>query len=355
MKYTLGIDLHKKTSAWVVIDDERNEILKSSVACHPVDISMAIGKMPVSPKEVQVAIEPVAGWRWVTTQFKEAGMEVHTAHPRKIRLIAASNQKNDKNDALMLAELLRSGYFPESRRVSDEVFEMRTMLRDRAYVVSLRTGVKNRIHGIATTQGLHLVDGGNPLHKKGKSSIMKGNNEALKELHLLIEDFDTRIVPFDCYVTNSVKNSKQAKLLMTMPLVGPITALTVASEVGDFLQFLSPEKLTSFAGLVPKERSSGGQTRFGSITNAGSRYLRTAMVEAAMRINETNAPELLAFVERLKPSCGAKRARVALARKMLAIMWTMIKKETAYDPKLVRFASVICNTRMSDLDISSDA
>lgn len=79
------------------------------------------------------------------------------------------------------------------------------------------------------------------------------------------------------------------------------------------------------------------------------------MVEAAMRINETNAPELLAFVERLKPSCGAKRARVALARKMLAIMWTMIKKETAYDPKLVRFASVIRNTRMSDLDISSDA
>jgi transposase len=168
MKYTLGIDLHKKTSAWVVIDDKRNEMWKSTVACHPEDISIAIGKIPVSPKEVQVAIEPVTGWRWVTKQLGEAGMEVHIAHPRKIRLIAESNQKNDKNDALMLAELLRSGYFPESRRVSDEVFEMRTMLRDRAYVVSLRTGVKNRIHGIATTHGLHLIPGGNPLHKKRK-------------------------------------------------------------------------------------------------------------------------------------------------------------------------------------------
>ena len=355
MKYTLGIDLHKKTSAWVVIDDNRNEIWKGTVACHPLDISIAIGKIPVSPKEVQVAIEPVSGWRWVTTELEEVGMEVHIAHPRKIRLIAESNQKTDKNDALMLAELLRSGYFPESRRVSDEVFEMRTMLRDRAYVVGLRTGVKNRIHGIATTQGLHLIEGGNPLHKKGKSSIMKGSNEALKELHLLIEDFDTRIVPLDRYVLNSVKNSKQAKLLMSMPGVGAITSLTVLSEVGDFSQFSSAEKLTSFAGLVPKERSSGGKTRFGSITNAGSRYLRTAMVESAMRINETNAPELLAFVERLKPSCGAKRARVALARKMLAIMWTMIKKDMAYEANLVRFVPIIRNTCMSDLDISSEA
>jgi transposase len=184
---------------------------------------------------------------------------------------------------------------------------------------------------------------------------MKGNNEALKEFHLLIENFDERIIPLDRYVTDCVKNSEQAKILMSMPGIGSITALTVLSEVGDFSQFASAEKLTSFAGLVPRERSSAGKTRFGSITNAGSRYLRTTMVEAAMRIHETNAPELLAFVERLKPSCGAKRARVALARKMLSIMWTMIKKEMAYDSKLVRFVPVIRNARMSDLDNSSEA
>jgi transposase len=122
-------------------------------------------------------------------------------------------------------------------------------------------------------------------------------------------------------------------LMRSFPAVGAITALTVLAEVGDFARFPSPEKLAKFAGLIPRQRSSGGTVHYGSITNVGSPYLRTALVETAMRMRATSAPELMTFYENIRPTSGAKRARVALARKLLVIMWAMATKQHAYVPQ----------------------
>jgi len=137
---------------------------------------------------------------------------------------------------------------------------------------------------------------------------------------------------------------------MTIPGVGVITALTVLGEVGDFNDFTHPKKLAAFAGLVPKQRSSGATIRFGSITHQGSPLLRTALVECAMRIHSKGSPELFTFVERLKQNgTGAKKARVALARKLLCIMWSMVINNQSYDRTKVLPPSV-CNATMSKLD-----
>jgi len=350
--YTLGIDLHKKSSVWVLIDEQATELWKENVVCHPINISTAIKKLPVESSMVEVAIEPVCGWRWVSHQLEEAGMKIHIAHPRKVQLIAQSMKKNDVEDARTLANLLRSGYFPEAHRASEGTYHLRLILRERTYLVRLCTSAKNQLHGIATTQGLHLIKGGNPLHQKGKEDIMKGGNFVLKELHNLVEDIQKRIVPFDEALRREMKDHPIAKTLMTMPGVGMITALTVIAEVDDFKRFKSAKHLTSFAGLVPRQRSSGETVRHGAITHQGSEPLRTALVETAMRIRETNAPELFAFLKRLSPVCGAKRARVALARKMLAILWKMASTGTPYDPKIL---SSSCTANVSNLDTISGA
>jgi transposase len=334
----LGIDLHKKTSVWVMMDEKRNVVFHTSVASHPFDISAGIAKIPAPLVDVKVAIEPVCGWRWVTNQLEESGLEVHIAHPMKVRLIAESKQKTDFNDARTLADLLRAGMLPESHRVADEIYELRVVLRERHFLVTERTAVKNRLHGIATTQGLHLVTGGNPLQKRGKKWIEEGSNETMKELLEVIAELDTHIDFLSKKINGLTKEIPEAKLLMTMPGVGPITALTVVAEVGDFSRFSNPKKLASFAGIVPRQRSSGEKVRLGSITHLGSKYLRTTMVEAAMRIRADYAPELFRFVSDLTPSCGAKKARVALARKMLAIMWTMVQNKTPYDSAVIKQA-----------------
>lgn len=349
--YTLGIDLHKKSSMWVLIDEQRSELWKETVPCHPEYISIALKKIPVSLQEIQVAIEPVAGWRWVSKQLEESGMKVHIAHPRKIHLIAKSTKKNDEEDSRTLANLLQSGYFPEAHKSSEEIYQLRLLLRERNFIVRQRTSVKNQIHGIATTQGLHLIHGGNPLFKRGKESIMTGNNFVLKELHHLEEDLEKRIIPFDKKLQEEVTKHPIASVLQTIPGVGIVTVLTIIAEVDDFSRFKSGKHLTSFAGLVPRQRSSGEIVRYGAITHAGSSSLRTALVETAMRIRESNAPELFSFVKRLSPICGAKKARVALARKLLVIMWKMVTTNAPYNPKLL-FSS--CPAKVSDLDTASD-
>ena len=122
------------------------------------------------------------------------------------------------------------------------------------------------------------------------------------------------------------------------------------AEVDDFSRFSNGKKLASFAGLIPRQRSSGEVIRYGAITHAGSAPLRTALVETAMRIRESNAPELFAFVKRLTPLCGAKKARVALARKLLVIMWKMVTTNTLYNPKILSSSRT---TNVSDLDTAS--
>ena len=176
---------------------------------------------------------------------------------------------------------------------------------------------------------------------------MKSDNFVLKQLHYLIEDLDRRVMPFDEQLLLESKKHPLTQLLMTFPGVGIVTALTIIAEVDDFSRFSSGKKLASFAGLVPRQRSSGEMIRYGSITHAGSAPLRTALVETAMRIRVGNAPELYSFVSRLTPVCGAKKARVALARKLLVIMWKMVITNTPYQSKIV---PSLCTTNLSDLD-----
>ena len=348
--YTLGIDLHKKSSVWILIDAERTELWKEDVLCSPTYISTIIKSLPVSPREIQVAIEPIGGWRWVSDLLEASGMNVHIAHPRKMQLIAQSTKKTDTEDARVLANLLLAGYFPEAHKSSEDIYKLRLLLRERTFIIQRRTSVKNQLHGIATTQGLHLIQSGNPLFKKGKADIMAENNFVLQQLHYLIEDLDRRVVPFDEQLLLECMKYPVAQLLMTFPGIGIITALTIISEVDDFSRFSSGKKLASFAGLVPRQRSSGESIRYGSITHAGSASLRTSLVETAMRIRESNAPELYAFVTRLTPVCGAKKARVALARKILVIIWKMVITNTPYQPN---HAPSVCTANLSDLDTSS--
>jgi transposase len=282
--------------------------------------------------------------------LEEAGMHVHIAHPRKIQLIAKSTKKTDTEDARTLANLLCAGYFPEAHKSSEAIYQLRLLLRERTFIIRQRTSIKNQIHGIATTQGLHEIKSGNPLFKQGKKDIMEGNNFVLQQLHRVIEDMDARIVPFDEQLLKLLPQHPIAQLLMTFPGVGIITALTIVAEVDGFERFSSGKKLASFAGLVPRQRSSGESIKYGSITHAGSAPLRTVLVETAMRIRATNAPELFAFVHRVTGASKAKKARVALARKILCIMWKMVTTNTPYKASI---APSSCTTNMSDLDTAS--
>lgn len=100
MKTYLGIDLHKRSSTWVLIDENKKVIDERTVPCTPRDVRQALHHLPLpSNSQTLVAVEPVCGWRWFTHELEEYGMDVHLANPLKVRLIADSKLKTYKIDA----------------------------------------------------------------------------------------------------------------------------------------------------------------------------------------------------------------------------------------------------------------
>ena len=332
----LGIDLHKKNLVWSLLDEHGTELQCETVRSHPEHISTALLQLSVRTEYITAVIEPTCGWRWVSKLLEEHGCAVKYAHPLKVRMIADSTEKTDRRDAFTLANLLRTGYLPEAYRAPDDIYELRTLVRERTSIVRARADAYNRLHGIATTQGIHAIPKHNPRSQSGMTYIQNSDNVVLKEILTLTEVLTERIAVYDQLLKEASDKHSDIKRLMSMPGIGIITATTVVAEVGDFSRFATAKQLAKYAGLVPKQRSSGERIRHGGITRAGSSILRSTMVEAAMRIHAKGAPELYGFVARLNKTTGKKPSRVALARKLLTLMWHLVMKDTTYDSTLVR-------------------
>lgn len=329
MTYYLGVDLHKKTQTWVLLDEKDDEpVFNREYLVSPSEVARAckdVGKFG----NIVAAIEPVCGWQWQVVQMRETGMIVHVSNPRKTVLIAKSLQKTDKNDALTLALLVRTGLLHKSIEVSPETKKLRALVRERSFLVQLRAGMQCRLEGVVTREGRHLLEGATS-SKKGASLILASTNHEWKRAVHMKDDITKYIDQIELELKQETQTPLM-KLLSTIPGVGVITALTWIAEIGDFSLFKTPAKLCAFAGLVPTERSSGGIQRLGHITKAGSTHLRYMTVEAAMHIRKESKTETLyAFYEKIKSKKGAMCARVALGRKMLSIAWHMVKKNQPY-------------------------
>jgi transposase len=326
-KIYIGIDLHKRLQTWVVLGEADNtKLLTRTYPVIPEAISRACSDVKKLGSEYIALVEPVCGWIWVVKQLRELGIEVQISNPRKIRMIAESLKKTDENDAFTLARLLKTGEVALSYECTPETRKHRSLVRERCFLVNTRASFKTRLESIVTRDGNHTF-----LNRaKNRTQIIVANNEV--KIHTdAIKAIDVIIKQVESEITKSVKASKDMKRLMTIPTVGHITASIVCAEVGDFRNFKSANHLASFAGLVPRERSSGGKQKLGSITHAGSTYLRYALIETALRIREV--PETISlfnFYKKIKTKSGAMKGRVALARKLLTIMWYMIHKQQDY-------------------------
>lgn len=329
----IGIDLHKRTQTWVALaENGKDTLFKREFPVTPAGVEAGIKLSKSCGEKIVVAIEPTCDWLWVVPLLRECGIDVHISNPRKVKAIADSLQKTDENDATTLAQLVRTGIMHESREVTPEMQTLRALVRERVFLVRLRARVKCRLEGIVTRNGRHRI-AGSLSSKKGKAALIESGEAEWKRSLDVIADMSTYIAQLDKEIARYAKE-KIPKLLMTIPGVGAITAVSMWAEVGDYALFSSPEKLCAFAGLVPTERSSGGVQRLGHITRAGSPILRYVLVEAAMRVRDAEATSVLyQFYKNIKTTRGAMRARVALGRKILTVSWYMVKKNEPYQQR----------------------
>lgn len=341
----IGIDLHKHTQTWVALSDNGKDILFTKVLpATPTGVAQGIiDAKRCASGPIVVAIEPTCGYLWVLPLLRESGMEVHISNPRKVKAIADSLQKTDKNDATTLAKLVRTGLMYESSKITPAMQALRSLVRERVFLVRLRARMKCRLESVVTRTGRHLI-AGTLSSKRGKVALLLSGEAEWRRSLSVIANLSVYITQLDKEIAEYAKQPLP-KLLMTLPGVGVITAVSMWAEIGDYAHFSSPEKLCAFAGLVPTERSSGGVQKLGHITKAGSNILRYILVEAALRIRNTDKSRVLyQFYQTIRTTRGAMRARVALARKLLALSWYMVNKNEVYQPRINQPTEFILST-----------
>jgi transposase len=241
-------------------------------------------------------------------------------------------QKTDARDAELLLDLLRTGRFPRIWVPSLEERDLRQLLVHRMKQVRARTQVKNQLHALAISQGVC---------RKSKLWSVKGRKEleglALlpwaarrrKELLESLDRLDEQIRELDRAVEEAGRAREEVALLRTHPGVGMVVALAFVLTVGPIARFRNSRHLVSYWGLNPRENSSGGHRRLGSISKQGNTLMRWLLVEAAQTAARFD-PQLRRTYQRLKKQKSSGVAKVAVARRLAVRLYWMLRTRNNY-------------------------
>jgi transposase len=329
----VGIDLHKKTISLCVVDKERTVVDRKRLYCSEpegiVGFFEGLGSF-------QAVVEATASYEWLVSLIEPLADRIVLAHPKKMRVIAESTRKSDQLDAQILAEFLALDMIPEAYRPSKRQRAHRILVRHRSYLSRRLTSVRNKIRRIlsnynADREDLFTEAG---LVYLSKAAVLEADRFVLDQLILewrtytqQLAEADTRLQGFAKEAP--VKEAEARAILDTIPGVGPVTIDVVVSELGDIRRFRSQKKVCAYAGLVPGQRESAGRTRELSITKEGSKLLRWVLVQAAWRLVNQTARWGRIF-EGLRKRRGKKKAIVAVARRLLCAMVSMLQSGRGY-------------------------
>jgi transposase len=330
MKEYIGVDLGKRKA--VVVKKDRQGKITSKVTV-PVTQAALESYFSKQDRRSQVVVEATGNWMYLYETIERYTPEVVLAHPLKTRAIAEARIKTDTIDATTLAELLRLDGIPKAYIPPREVRDIRELLRYRASLVSIRVGIKNKIHAVLTKNGIDCTFS----DVLGRSSQVWLKNLELRacyrqEIDGYLRLADALKVSID-EITKTIKaevaENPHAQLLMGIPGISYYSALLILSEIGDVGRFPDAKRLCSYAGLVPSIYSSGSKTYHGRITKQGSRWLRWILVEISTHTASGDA-NFQRVYRRVMRRRGGNTAKVAVARKLLTIIYAMLKKNEPF-------------------------
>ena len=252
-----------------------------------------------------------------------------------LRAIAVAKKKNDRIDAKKIADCLRCDFLPECYMASTEIRERRRTLRYRNLLVRQAVQMKNKIAVLLMEAGVSYNK--QRLHKAGYFRELLATNqdidEGLKPLLRLCRETVVRLGKTESALVRSLELDsllvERVERLMTIPAVGPITALTWALEVGDVQRFSSIKKAISYCGLCGAERSSANITQRTPLSKQRNKHLQTVLIEAA-KMAPRNSPELAMVYEQEKQKGNANRATLAVARKMVAYLVAVDRRQKGF-------------------------
>jgi transposase len=331
--FYLGLDLHKNNTYAVLIDQSGDVIDQRQFSNQETSKYLE----EVVPRETYAVLEATRNWPFMYDLLNDHVDRVELAHPKDLKAISSAAVKTDQIDARVLAQLARLNYLPTAYAAPPETRDLRLYVRHREILVQKRTQSKNRVHAVLARYNLKApvgkifgVTGREWLQEIFEEEVLRPAAKRVIEDHLaLIDHLDDQIEALEKDITLSNEQKQAIKLLKTMPGVGKIVATTIIAEIGDIQRFHSPKALCNWAGLTPRIHSSGGFTRYGHISKEGSPFLRGAMTRAATVASKISKRWYLVH-ETMVKRCGKKGAKVVVARRLLTVVYYMLKKNEPY-------------------------
>jgi transposase len=330
-----GLDLSRKRLDFCLLGAGGERVRVG--ACPPDRDGLAVLARSVDGP-VRAAIESMTGARFVHDELERHGWRVDVADAQKVKGLAPLACKTDRIDAWVLAELSRRDFVPAIWLPDPAVRGERERARFRLHLVRHRTALKNRVHqtliGFGTPCPVSDLFGRAGRELLGALQVPEPWATDVTIAVELIDDLDRRIAAIERELKSLGADHRYVSLLQTAPGIAWVLGYTIAAEIGDIARFASPTKLVGYSGLCPRVYQSGESDRRGALTKAGPRYLRWALIEAAVHASTSRYYRDLyqTTASRLGRQRGRKVARVVIARKLAEAIWHMLTTNQPFAP-----------------------
>lgn len=326
----IGLDIHKHYFVAIGVDHQLNQIFGP----HQADIHHIEQWAEKNlTKQDAVVVEMTTNTYSVYDALLPLVHSVTVVHPPHVALIVRAQVKTDKKAALSLAQLHAAGLLPSVWIPPVEIRQLRALIAHRRKMVRLVGTAKNRLHAFLQRHRIQ-PPGDFSLFDPMLKDWWKAQPAAEIEKIVVQSDLETlefaqqQVEKLDQRINEIAAKNETVPLLIQLPGIGPLTALTIIAAVGNITRFSSAKKLVGYAGLGARVHDSGMAYTTGRITKAGRRDLRRAMVDAANHAVDKN-PFWRAQYQQLEKRLGRSKAIVAIARKLLVAVWHIWSKEVA--------------------------
>jgi transposase len=334
-----GLDLSRKRLDVRLLDAEGETVAEMTAAPDVDGLGVLAERVARYELPVRAAIESMNGARFVHDQLELAGWDVEIADALKVKGLAPLACKTDRIDAWVLAELARRDLVPTIWLPSPAVRAERERARFRLHLVRHRSALKHRIHAT-------LLAHGRPCPVSDLFGV--GGRELLGSLELpepwhttveaslrVIDHLGDEISACERELRALGADHPYVPILMSAPGIAWILGYTIAGEIGDIDRFAAPEKLVGYTGLCARVYQSGERDRRGPLAKNGPKYLRWAMLEAAVHAcrHPIYRERFLATRRRLGRQRGPRVAQVDIARRLTAAIWHMLSRGEPFAPR----------------------
>lgn len=320
----VGVDVHERESQLAIFEQSGSLLVEKRIPT--TNLESFISSLP---GEKRVAIESVGFIYPIYDRLSRLpSCYVSVADSNNVRLIARSRLKHDKADARVLGELLRTNFLPVSYMSDEEMREKKFLINDRVRYGLRRGQLRTTVRWLLKRKGIDSVE--RVFSPEGRKRLRE---LGLREIDVRLDELelvDSIIEKLDGEIASVVGTDQDARLLDTLPGVAPYTALFLSSTIGDINRFSDSKHLCAYLGLVPSLHQSGDVMLTGHITKLGNKFLRRNMVECA-RVAIRKDAHLREFYLKVRQKRGDKKALIAVARKMVAYAWWMLKRKQTYE------------------------